>query len=418
MNHVPLAVDTIVIGARCAGAATALLLARAGQRVLLVERAPRGTDTLSTHALMRGAVMQLTRWGVLDACTAGTPAIRSTTFHYGDDRIDIPIKPRHGVGALFAPRRYVLDAALAYAAERAGAMVAYERRLLALVRGPSGRVTGVVLSDEEGRAITVRASLVVGADGLHSTVARLVAAPTYREGQHASAVVYGYWDGLDLPASHWCFAGDTSAGALPTTGGAVCVFASVGQPRFPEVFRPVPEGYRAVIAACAPWLAELLARARPASGLKGFGGVRGYFRHSHGPGWALVGDAAYFKDPITAHGITDALRDAELLAGAALVGSPVAYARYQEERDALAMPVFEATDAIASYAWTLPELQQLHKTLSDAMNAEADAIAGWDDTRDQPEGRTSSRSAARARSQSRWTVRNDSPRASAVSASE
>ena len=326
---------------------------------------------------MRGGVLQLHRWGVLDACTAGTPAIRSTTFHYGDEHLDIPIKARHGVDALFAPRRHVLDSALVDAAERAGATVAFERRLVDLVRSAAGRVTGAVLADADDRVTTVRAQLVVGADGLHSTVSRLVPARIYREGRHASGVVYGYWQGLDLAASHWCFAPDMTAGAIPTTDNAVCVFAAVASARFGDVFQPVADGYHRTLDACAPWLTERLAGARLVSSLKGFGGTRGFFRQSHGPGWALVGDAALFKDPATAHGITDALRDAELLARAALVDTDAAYARYQERRDALAVAIFDTTDAIASTAWSMPELQQLHRELSDAMNREADAIASW-----------------------------------------
>src|SRR5512144_1611282 len=104
--------DAIAIGARCAGASTAMLLARAGLRVLLVDRAPPGTDTLSTHALMRGGVLQLHRWGVLPAIARVTPVIRSATFHYADDAIAVPIKPRDGVEGLYAPRRTLLDRVL------------------------------------------------------------------------------------------------------------------------------------------------------------------------------------------------------------------------------------------------------------------------------------------------------------------
>ena len=102
--------DAVIIGARCAGATTALLLARSGAKVLVVDRQAYGSDTMSTHALMRGAVVQLKRWGLIPSVTAaGTPAIRSTTFHYGDEAIRIDIKPDHGVDCLFAPRRTVLD---------------------------------------------------------------------------------------------------------------------------------------------------------------------------------------------------------------------------------------------------------------------------------------------------------------------
>src|SRR5688572_29646556 len=102
--------DAVVVGSRCAGAATAMLLARAGQRVLVVDRGEYGADILSTHALMRGAVLQLRHWGLLPRIVdAGTPAVRSTTFHFGADTLLVAIKAKYGVDALYAPRRTVLD---------------------------------------------------------------------------------------------------------------------------------------------------------------------------------------------------------------------------------------------------------------------------------------------------------------------
>src|SRR5262245_29958621 len=133
--------DAVVVGARCAGAATAMLLARAGLDVLVVEQGVRGADTLSTLALMRAGVRQLSHWGLLDAVRhAGTPRIETTTFYYGGDPIEIPIKARNGVDALYAPRRTVLDPLLADAAEAAGARIAYRVRLKGLVRDVSGRI--------------------------------------------------------------------------------------------------------------------------------------------------------------------------------------------------------------------------------------------------------------------------------------
>ena len=116
--------DAVIVGARCAGAATALLLARSGAKVLVVDRQAYGSDTMSTHALMRVAVLQLTRWGLIPViAAAGTPAIRSTTFHYGSEAIRVAIKSEHGVECLYAPRRTVLDRLLVDAARQAGAEV-------------------------------------------------------------------------------------------------------------------------------------------------------------------------------------------------------------------------------------------------------------------------------------------------------
>ena len=87
--------NAVVVGARCAGAATAMLLARQGLSVLLVDRDRPGADTLSTLALMRAGVLQLSRWGLLDRVrAAGTPAITSTSFIYGEETITVPIKSR------------------------------------------------------------------------------------------------------------------------------------------------------------------------------------------------------------------------------------------------------------------------------------------------------------------------------------
>jgi flavin-dependent dehydrogenase len=144
--------DVVVVGARAAGAATAMLLARAGLRVVVVDRGRYGADTLSTHALMRGAVVQLHRWGLLDRIiAAGTPPIRRTTFRYANDEIEIPIKASHGVDALYAPRRTVLDPILVDAAQEAGAEVRFSTTVTGLSRATDGRVTGVIGVDAAGR---------------------------------------------------------------------------------------------------------------------------------------------------------------------------------------------------------------------------------------------------------------------------
>ncbi|MEZ5419158.1 MAG: FAD-dependent monooxygenase [Vicinamibacterales bacterium] len=370
-QSLPESVDVIVVGARCAGAATARLLAARGARVLLVDRAPGGTDTLSTHALMRGAVVQLSRWGLLPRLVAlGTPAVRHTTFDYGGESIRIEITPKYGTDALFAPRRTVLDGLLQESALEAGAVLRYGCRLVRLDTDADGRVTGAHLEDASG-VRAVRAGMVVGADGRHSSVARQVGAVRQREARAVTGSVYGHWPGLDADGYRWLYSQSASAGVIPTNDGAACVFATVPAYQFAATFAgDVAGGFARVLRSLDPALEEATRRTAPLAGLHGFGGQVGSFTACQGPGWALVGDAAYFKDPLTAHGITDALLHAELLATAIAAGTPERMAWYERTRTAMAAEVFELTDAISSFDWTWDELRALHVRLARAMSAE------------------------------------------------
>jgi menaquinone-9 beta-reductase len=368
--------DAVIIGARCAGAATALLLARSGAKVLVLDRQAYGSDTMSTHALMRGAVVQLDRWGLIPSVVAaGTPAIRSTTFHYADEAIRVDIKPDHGVDCLFAPRRTVLDPLLVDAAREAGAEVRHGVALSELQFASSGRVIGAALRDAGGACMTVRSDIVVGADGRQSTVAQLVNAKTYVERFNASGIVFGYYEDLNRNGLHWHFAKDAAAGVIPTNSGH-CVFAAVPTAQFHATFRgDVMRGFLQVLGSTCPELRADIDRATLVGRLRGFGGATSYLRQCHGAGWALVGDAGYFKDPLTAHGITDALRDAQLLSQGIVDGGTRALEAYQRERDALSLPFMRITDAIASFSWELDEVKQLHAELSAVMKAETNHTA-------------------------------------------
>jgi flavin-dependent dehydrogenase len=367
--------DVVVVGARCAGAATALLLARAGAKVAVVDRGRFGTDTLSTHALMRGAVLQLHRWGLLPAIVAsGTPAVRATTFGYTNEAVTVPIEPKYGVDALYAPRRTLLDGVLSAAAAESGAEVVYGVRVDGLIRGDDGRVRGVTATAGDTRH-DIEADLVVGADGLYSTVARQVEAAPVVTGTHAAGVLYSYWSGVHEEGYHWAFRSNGSIGAIPTND-ATCVFVAVPGPQFKAQLRgDATAAYHRLLREVWPEFADRLEGATRIEPVHGFGGHPGFIKRSTGPGWALVGDAGYFKDPATAHGITDALRDAELLARAVITGTAAAMERFEATRLDLSRRLFEITDEVASFPCDDATLQSLHREFSREMSREVRALA-------------------------------------------
>jgi flavin-dependent dehydrogenase len=376
--------DVIVIGGRVAGAATAMLLARNGMRVLVVEAARQGTDTLSTHALMRGGVTQLHRWGMLDAVIAtGTPAIRATQFTYGDDSETVEIRTRGGISALRAPRRTVLDALLLDAAREAGAEIRSPARVTRLLTD-RGRVRGVEgITRGAGTSFRATATITVGADGRGSMVAEAVDAEFQRRGTASGAIIYGYFPGLARDRYQWAYRPGAAAGVVPTGDGLACIWAGTPTTRFDALrLNSLETSFRLLLAEAAPQVAQSIANTASVGRLRGFPGAPGYIRSCGGPGWALVGDAGYYKDPITAHGITDALRDAELLAQAVLaaprggLAQLAALGDYQHMRNRLSEPLFEVTERIASYQWDLAELREHLLALSQAMRPEVDAVLG------------------------------------------
>jgi flavin-dependent dehydrogenase len=374
--------DAIVVGARAAGAATAMLLARQGRRVLVVDRGRYGADTLSTHGLMRAGVLQLHRWGLIDrVIEAGTPPIRRTTFTYDSRQVVITIKPSFGVDALYAPRRTVLDPILVDAAAEAGAEIRYGLTVTDVSRDDHGRVTGIIGRDEGGRSLAFDAGIVIGADGVRSTIAQRVAAPIERAGRGATAVVYGYWSDLDTDGYEWIYRPGSMAGIIPTNDGQACVFAGSTPARLGA---GGIETLHEILAEASPDVAARVAAATAPKGVRSFNGLPGFIRRPWGPGWALVGDAGYWKDPISVHGLTDAFRDAELLARAIVTSEPgepdraEALAEYQDTRDRLSTPLFDVVDVIATQRWTEGEIPDLLIQLSSAMAAEVEALAALD----------------------------------------
>jgi 2-polyprenyl-6-methoxyphenol hydroxylase-like FAD-dependent oxidoreductase len=332
-----------------------MLLARAGMRVLCVERTRFGSDTLSTHALMRAGTLQLTKWGLLDAVIgAGTPAVQRTLFHYGAEPVSVSIRPAAGVDALYAPRRTLIDRLLV---EAAGATFRFGCPVVGLDQHPSGRVTGVVIRERDGSIRAERAGLVIGADGRHSSVAEAVGAASRFAGRSASAFVYGYFQDLPGAGYEWFYRPGVSAGAIPTNDGLSCAFVGAPPARLARLVEDGGPGNAFRVLAGEFALGGRLLGADGVGRLRYMRGMPGYLRRSSGPGWALVGDAGYWKDPMSVHGMTDAFRDAELLTRAAVAAPDAgpaqreALAEYESVWDAMALPMLDVTERLASYDW-------------------------------------------------------------------
>ncbi len=372
--------DAIVVGARAAGAATAMLLARRGLSVLAIDRGEYGTDTRSTNLIAGAGVLQLSRWGLLDTIReAGTPVARRVVYHYGDERVNIDITPRGDVDGLYAPRRSLLDRTLVDAARDAGADVRHGVSMVSVTRSTSGRVNGVEL-DIDGIRRRVGARWVIGADGIRSRVALQVGAELYRQEASGAGNVYTYYEGLpDDTIVNYHRVG-SAAGIIPTNRGGACVWAGTSRGWFERVTRAdVPNEYAAQIERF-PELAEQLSRARRVDGFRVFPGTAGFLRQAWGDGWALVGDAAYFKDPVSAHGITDALISAELLANAVTdtetrgVDSGEAFDHYERLRDRLASSMMPPVAEVAAFTSQLPDVKRAFQAMNRAMREEWELV--------------------------------------------
>jgi 2-polyprenyl-6-methoxyphenol hydroxylase-like FAD-dependent oxidoreductase len=352
--------DAIVVGARCAGAPTAMLLARAGHRVLLVDRAEFPSDTLSTHAIHAPGIAALRRWGVLDAVLAtGCPPIEAYSFDFGLFALRGTPRPCDGGSTAYAPRRYLLDAILVGAAAAAGAEVREHFSVSDLVV-EDGVVVGVCGHDADGRMVTERARVVVGADGRNSRVAALAGAPAYAEKPRQQYSYYTYWQDLPVDSFATFIRPDRGWGAIPTNDGLTLVV--LGWPYAEATaYKADVEGNYLATLELAPEFAE---RVRGATRVAPFlgGAVPNFLR---GPGWVLVGDAGLTMDPITAQGMTDAFTDAERCAAAldrvfrGEVPFEQAMAAARQERDARTLPIYEFTAGLASLAPPPPEVAGL-----------------------------------------------------------
>jgi 2-polyprenyl-6-methoxyphenol hydroxylase-like FAD-dependent oxidoreductase len=375
--------DAIVVGARCAGSPTAMLLARKGHRVLVVDRATFPSDTLSTHVLHPPGAAALARWGILDRLIAtGCPPLHTYTFDFGPVILSgAPGTPDAPVA--FCPRRTVLDKLLVDAAREAGAEIREAFTVDELVFADA-RVVGIRGHAKDGATEEVRARVVIGADGRFSRVADAVGAEQYNEKPAILSGYYSYWSGLPVTNRFDVFARDSSGFATAPTHDGLTLIVGGWSVSENETKKDDVEGNFMKILDLAPEFAEIVRGGKREARFAGTA-VPNYFRKPYGPGWALVGDAGYNKDFITAQGITDALRDAELCASAvdaSLSGARPfddAMGEYQTTRDEHVLPMYEFTYQLASLEPPPPEMQALLGAIygnQDAMDGFARVNAG------------------------------------------
>jgi flavin-dependent dehydrogenase len=375
--------DAIVVGARCAGAPAAMLLARQGYRVLVVDRAHFPSDTVSTHLVHAPGVAALQRWGLLgEVVASGCPAISTYSLDFGPLTIAGTPRAADGMSTAYAPRRTVLDKILVDAADRAGAEVREGFAVDDLVV-EDGTVVGIRGHDEGRRVVIERASVVIGADGRNSRLAKLLRPERYNEKPLLQWSCYTYWSDLPVDGMQTVIRPDRGWAALPTNDGLTMLV--VGWPNNESrAFKTDVESNYLKTLELVPEIAERVRQATREEPFAG-GAAPNYFCTPYGPGWVLVGDAGYSKDSITAQGISDSFRDAERVT-AALVevfehGRSFAptMAAYQQARDAHALPIYEFTTQLATLEGPPPEMQQLLAVVrgsQDAMDAFVSLIAG------------------------------------------
>jgi 2-polyprenyl-6-methoxyphenol hydroxylase-like FAD-dependent oxidoreductase len=358
--------DAIVVGARCAGSPTAMLLARRGHRVLLVDRATFPSDTVSTHVLHPLGVSALARWGLLERLVAtGCPPIATYAFDFGPFTIaGAPGTEQAPVA--YCPRRTVLDKLLVDAAVEAGVELR-EGFTVDEVLVDDGRVAGIKGRSRDGSTVAERARVVVGADGRYSLVAEAVRTEQYRERPPLLAGYYTYWSGLPMERFVTWSRPRRGFAAAPTHDGLTLLIAGWPYSEF-EAHRKDVEGEYLRTLELAPELAERVRGARREARFAG-ACVPNFFRKPYGPGWALVGDAGYNKDFITAQGILDAFQDAERCAAAldaSFTGARTfeeAMGACQRARDEHALPMYEFTCMLATLEPPPPELKQLLRAI-------------------------------------------------------
>jgi flavin-dependent dehydrogenase len=360
--------DAIVVGARCGGSPTAMLLARRGYRVLLVDRATFPSDTISTHWIWQLGMACLKRWGLLDrVLDTNCPPFRTMGLDLGAFQLTGDPPAADGMAEICVPRRTVLDKILVDAAAEAGAEVREGFSVTGLTFSDS-QVTGISGRERGGAEIQEHARIVIGADGRNSLVAKAVGSKKYNAKPGISCGYYAYWSGVapHTPAIHP--QPRRVIITFPTNDAMTVTYFGCPLADFALV-RTDPERHLADAVRLVAGLEEPFRGGSRVERIRGAADLPNFFRQTFGDGWALVGDAAYHKDPIIAQGISDTFRSAEWLADAVHEGfsgsRPLneALAEYQRVRDERFTPMYELSCSLATLEPPSPEMLALYEAL-------------------------------------------------------
>jgi flavin-dependent dehydrogenase len=285
-----------------------MLLARKGYSVLVVDRATFPSDTISTHYITPDGTARLASWGLLQrVLDTGVEAYHGLARTM--QGMTLPADPNDPPGV--APRRTVLDKILVDAAGEAGAEVREGVSVDGLVV-EDGVVVGIN-AHRGNQTFHERARVVIGADGRESFVARQVGADEYNPGGGTTAGFYSYFKNFPNSGPELYLGGGAAHFLFPTNAGEVCIGVEMTADKFKAFRGDLAENMAGDLAAFEP-LAERFKAAERTEKIFGLAPHKSFYRKPYGPGWALVGDAGYYRDPLLGQGINDAFRDAEVLA--------------------------------------------------------------------------------------------------------
>ena len=391
--------DVVVIGSGVAGAPTAMLLARSGHKVLLIDRHEFPRDALSTHFIWPRGVSYLNRWGIAGPILEKSPHF--TTLEMSAEEISlrgsVPLShlesrfrklhgDSRGVTMTYCgPRRYFLDKFLMDEAQKAGA----EARDGTSFSEPiveEGVVKGLRAVDRRGNSISVNARLVIGADGQHSTFARKIGARTTQFWPLSTFAYFGYFSGIQKDELAFFRKGRLGMAIFPTSDGTHMVLAYGPTAWWEEFNKDAENNFHKTVAFCAADVGELVRAGKIEEPFKACGTMPAFHRESWGPGWVLIGDAGSFKDQATAMGITHAFRDAELVSHfvhQALAGEmtmDAALAEYSSVHAADYIDYFNMVCQVAEMnIYTPPELEFFYSIRNDQARVD-EVISQFGDT--------------------------------------